>query len=102
MGLFDKLKCLYPLPDPEVQDQWFQTKSLNKLMDRYTITQDGRLILHKVRYELVPEEEREYYGKPEWDEMPLVRLLGMMRSEPVGDIDVQLHRISRGGGFPLV
>lgn len=91
MGMFDELKCLYPLPDDEVQDQWFQTKNLECLMDRYTITKDGRLILHKVRYELVPEEERKYYGTPEWDESPLAQMLGMLRSVPVGDIDLQYH-----------
>lgn len=91
MGMYDELKCEYPLPDAEVQDHWFQTKSLDRLLDRYSITGDGRLILHKLRCELVPEEEREYYGTPEWDEMRFVRLFGMLRSEPMGDVDVVYH-----------
>lgn len=91
MGMFDDLKCEYPLPDADVQDRTFQTKSLECLMDRYTITREGRLILHKVRYEYVPEEEREYYGTPEWDEKPFVRIFGMLRSIPVGDVDMAYH-----------
>jgi hypothetical protein len=91
MGMFDELKCEYPLPDAAVQEETFQTKSLNRVMDRYTITQEGRLILHKVRYEVVPEEEREYYGTPEWDEKPFVRIFGMLRSIPVGDVEIPYH-----------
>ena len=91
MGLFDELKCEYPLPDAVVQEETFQTKSLNRTMDRYTISQEGRLILHKVRYEVVPEEEREYYGTPDWDEKPFVQIFGMLRSIPVGDVEIPYH-----------
>lgn len=91
MGMFDELKCEAPLPDDAVQEKTFQTKSLNCVLDRYTITQDGRLILHKVRYEVVPEEERKYYGTPEWDEKPFVRIFGMLRSIPVGDVEIRYH-----------
>lgn len=52
MGMFDYLKCEYPLPLPEQQGElagrdWrehdFQTKSLECLMDRYCIREDGTL-----------------------------------------------------------
>ncbi len=56
-------------------------------MDRYTITAGGRLVLHKVKYETVPEEEREYYGTPQWEE-PFYQMIGSMRSIPVADVDV--------------
>jgi hypothetical protein len=46
MGVFDTLRCEYELPDPEVQGEVFQTKSLRRLMDTYTLTRDGKLILH--------------------------------------------------------
>ena len=46
MGLFDEVKCAYPLPDAEHQEREFQTKDLESLMDRYTITHDGRLVRH--------------------------------------------------------
>lgn len=90
MGVFDELRCEYPLPDAAVQDEVFQTKSLDRTMTRYTITADGRLIEHTVRCESVPEEERPYYGKPEW-EKPLNRLIGSMKSIPVRDVEVPFH-----------
>lgn len=52
MGMFDDLKCEFPLPLPEQQGElaecnWrehdFQTKSLDCLMDRYCIRKDGTL-----------------------------------------------------------
>lgn len=43
MGLFDNLHCDYPLPDPEFQNEDFQTKDLEQTLSRYRITRDGRL-----------------------------------------------------------
>lgn len=91
MGMFDELRCEFPLPDAVVQNEVFQTKGLECLLDRYTITSDGRLILHQVRYEAVPEEERPYYGTPEWERGGLVRSLGCMRAVPVGDVELPFH-----------
>lgn len=91
MGMYDELRCEYPLPDGIVQDKWFQTKSFDCALDRYTITRDGRLILHQVRYEAVPEEERPYYGTPKWETMPFARMIGSLRSIPVGDIELPFH-----------
>lgn len=90
MGMFDYITCLYPLPDQDFNVVWpendpFQTKSLECDMDHYTITRDGRIIHHKVRYETVPDEERPYFGKPEWDRSELARFCGAMRSIPDGD-----------------
>jgi len=92
--MFDNLRCEYPLPDPEVQDEIFQmahldnkTKDMDCFMDNYTITRDGYLILHQVRHEEVPEEERPYFGKPEWKD-PLHQLCGCIRSIPVGDVKI--------------
>lgn len=44
MGMFDEVRCEYPLPDAELQDERFQTKSFYGLLENYTITKDGRLI----------------------------------------------------------
>lgn len=44
MGMFDSVRCEYPLPDPSRQGIEFQTKSLLLMMDHYTITSDGRLV----------------------------------------------------------
>ena len=60
MGMFDEIRCEYPLPDAIVQDETFQTKSFDREMSHYTITADGRLIHHTERWESVPEEERPY------------------------------------------
>ncbi len=43
MSVFDTIHCDYPLPDPEYQDEEFQTKDLDRTLDRYRITADGRL-----------------------------------------------------------
>lgn len=43
MGMFDDLKCDYPLPNAVHQNRAFQTKSLDCTMTQYTITADGRL-----------------------------------------------------------
>ena len=50
MGMFDTLRCKYPLPDKIVQTDSFQTKSLDRLLDDYTITKTGKLILHRQRH----------------------------------------------------
>lgn len=46
MGLFDTIRCEYPLPVAAHQGLEFQTKGLDCGMERYTITPDGRLIRH--------------------------------------------------------
>ena len=43
MGRFDTLHCDYPLPDPEFQNEDFQTKDLGETLGHYRITKDGRL-----------------------------------------------------------
>lgn len=43
MGMYDNLKCGYPLPDKEVQDKNFQTKDLECAMIEYEIVNGGWL-----------------------------------------------------------
>ena len=100
MGMFDNVKCEYPLPDtpPSVQADVFQTKSFGDgftggFMDDYTITADGELVLHKTTWELVEEKDRPYYGKPEWDKNPLMQVAGSMKSIPVGDEIIKHHGV---------
>lgn len=92
MGMFDNVKCEYPLPaaPAEIQESIFQTKDFYNAMDDYTITKEGRLILHKKVYDEVPEEERPYYGKPEW-EKPLFRMMGCLKARHVADVDTHHH-----------
>lgn len=62
MGMFDELICHYPLPGypKDRKSRIFQTKSLDCLMDLYTITEDGRLVCDEKHDEYVPEHERPY------------------------------------------
>ena len=46
MGLFDTVHCEYPLPEARHQGLEFQTKNLECMLGRYTITRDGRLTRH--------------------------------------------------------
>ena len=93
MGMFDTIDCKYPLPEAtkEVQESGFQTKSFENLMENYTITEEGKIIRHKQRYEVVPEEERPYYGKPEWNKNGLYQIIGSLKSIPDGDEPVEPH-----------
>ena len=95
MGMFDYIKCEYPLPDKEVQNHDFQTKDFDNAMDCYTITADGKLILHKHIWKAVPEEERPYYGEPEWEEGGFYQVAGSIKSVHVGDEVVDFHGIIR-------
>lgn len=93
MGMFDNVKCEYPLPDSAglPADEIFQTKSFGDgftggFLDDYTITKDGKLIWNKKKYEYVEEEDRPYYGKPEWDRHPLYKLIGSMKGISEDDV----------------
>lgn len=96
MSTFDTITCEYSLPEAteEMQNSNFQTRGFGNSMGNYTITEEGRLVFHKVRYETVPEEERPLYGKPEWDN-PLGQLCGMLRAIPVADEDTEHHGVVR-------
>lgn len=46
MGMFDEIVIRYPLPEhPEMQNRVFQTKDLELMLERYTITKEGYLTL---------------------------------------------------------
>ena len=47
MGMFDNIKCDYPLPDSPPADLDFQTKSLECGLDNYSIRADGTLWVQK-------------------------------------------------------
>jgi len=60
MGLFDTVRCEYPLPNARHQRLEFQTKSLESTLDDYTITRDGRLVRHARRGEHGPGRDVEW------------------------------------------
>jgi hypothetical protein len=102
MGMFDYIECKIPLLDAPsefiTKNTLFQTKDTPEQgMETYTITKEGRLIHHAVKYEDVPENERPYWGTPEWDNFPPLRFCGCIRSVPIGDIDTNFHGDLRFG-----
>lgn len=58
MGMYDAIRCDYPLPDPELQDAEFQTKDLGQTLSRYRITADGRLCLSREVVDIFDEGHR--------------------------------------------
>ena len=60
MGLFDTVRCEYPLPDARHQDLEFQTKDLECALGSYTITRGGRLIRHPWRGGRGPDRDIEW------------------------------------------
>jgi len=72
MGLFDTVFCHVQLPDSEVQNCTFQTKSLACLMESYTITRAGRLVKHERLGEFRKDPDAPLGGSIEttaaWDE----------------------------------
>lgn len=58
MSVFDTLHCDYPLPDPEFQSEEFQTKDLDRTLDRYRISADGRLWRLPRRTDLFTKDTR--------------------------------------------
>ena len=64
MGMFNHIRCRYPLPDPEARDFAFQTKALpEQLLDDYEITEDGRLLheAYDARWEEDPAAPLGFY-----------------------------------------
>ena len=51
MGVFDHLRVESPLPDGQTDILDFQTKNLDCLLFRYTITADGKLFRDDVEYD---------------------------------------------------
>ena len=62
MGMFDTLKCEYPLPDKIVQKDSFQTKSLDCLLNNYTISKRGKLILQPYNKTSVNKITVDFHG----------------------------------------
>ena len=87
MGLFDYIRCKYRHEgiDPEAEYQTKDTPA--QYMERYTITEDGRLIHHAVEYYEVPLEQRPYYGKYPDDHVML--LCGSLGHRPTGDVELR-------------
>lgn len=95
MGMFDQIKCNYPLPNTPsvIQNDTFQTKDFYNAMDDYVITSEGRLLHKKYNWEIVPEKERPYYGKSEWNKNPLFQMIGSLKRTDEEVVDIEFHGI---------
>jgi hypothetical protein len=59
MGMFDSIRCDYPLPLPlevvdklpDIYEEEFQTKDFENFLDYYILTEGGELLFHKKKYE---------------------------------------------------
>jgi len=65
----------------------FQTKDFDNCLEIYKITETGKLLKEISEMEVVPEEERPYYNKPEWNDPKLsgfFRIFGSLRKNSLG------------------
>ncbi len=94
MGLYDNVRCRYPLPDREAQDFQFQTKSTPApYLDNYEITEDGRL-LHEA-YDMQREDAPGSHNGPfmprenrRWEPVPFCGQLEIhtFEEDPAGQL----------------
>jgi hypothetical protein len=98
MGMFDYIRCEKPLPDGFAGE--LQTKDFGCEMVTHVITSDGRLMLDDGHNEIVPEEDRPYYGTEKWDH-PLFKICGSVRRVPKY-IDANFHGIVYFGGLETI
>lgn len=89
MGMFDYISCEYPLPN-NVWKFDFQTKCFECTMGEYVITKGGLLVKVETYTVIVPEEQRPYYSKPEW-EKDAFKVCGIFQSIPIGLTDLNYH-----------
>jgi hypothetical protein len=64
MGMFDYVECSYPLEAPELNQLKFQTKSLARRLDKYLITESGRLLIRPWRYDDKTEQPTLQLAQP--------------------------------------
>ena len=64
MGMFDTLVCKWQLPQKyaSLQDNEFQTKQFECMLDNYIITKEGRLIRKAERNRVKRRVDTEYHG----------------------------------------
>ena len=74
--MYDEVECAADLPDEFlIAGLSFQTKSLYRSLDRFSITKEGRLVLHACRYE--------HTGQDGW--------IPLMTRIPTEDVDLDFH-----------
>jgi hypothetical protein len=94
MGMYDEVYVHANIDLPEFPfsaDRKFQTKHFDCLLDRFAITDNGRLTKETCVFEDVPEEERPYYNDPEYATNPLLQYCGSIRKNVIGIHDTEFH-----------
>ena len=89
MGIFDTIKCEYPLPDGCTETK-FQTKDLDPCLETYVLTKDGRLTLRgkdqefhgDMTFYTVTKEDAWFEYKVRFTEGQLVRFLPTIACTP--------------------
>lgn len=72
MGMFDRIHLENEIPDPELRDEEWQTKSLENMLLDYRVTREGELIVKRQEFE--PHEDPESFtgfvlkAVREWEE----------------------------------
>jgi hypothetical protein len=89
MGMFDVIRFDCDFISPHLQDVLFQTKDFYNNLDTYVVSKTGQLLLEKVEFSDVPEHKRPYFGTPEWDNNPFVRLVGATDRKVIDSTPVQ-------------
>jgi hypothetical protein len=96
MGMFDDITCLAALPDEPVNDRNFQTKDLENLLDHYTITEDGKLLVDVFKLHVRTDAEKERYKQETG-----YKFAPPFRREEKGRVEIDYHgRIVFYGGDP--
>jgi hypothetical protein len=79
MGMFDYVDAS-ALDIPFKVHHQYQTKDFDNLMNTLIFNKDGTITREYHLTEMVPEEERPYYGKPEWEKSKIYQFIGSMRN----------------------
>lgn len=93
MGMFDYVRCDYPLPVSEDIGMQFQTKTFDApFMEHYIITKEGRLTKPVVRYEDRSDPKAE----------GISALRGCMTPVPTGEVeDLDWHGYVSFGSYRI-
>lgn len=70
MGACDTVTCDYPIPDPAYQNERFQTKSLDCVLNEFKISADGKLLKRRVDRQGCGNRWLEIPGTERWEIVP--------------------------------
>jgi hypothetical protein len=79
VGMYDEITVEFSFEEKykHLQNVVFQTKSLSCCLDNYLVDQEGQLWMQKAIWDVIPEKDRPYFGKPEWNSR-FGKIVGML------------------------